>query len=412
MLKFTNLLVWGILFVGVCLIIPTSCQESKTVESHQKDGVEIPTLMDRNEKIQLGKEWEHVQNEYVKQREAIKKNPKDYEALLTLAQLYVREARVTGEHGHYYPAALAMTDQIIDSKPENQDIIFMAMTTKAGVELSLHEFDRALRTGREAIKLNPRNAQIYGVLVDSYVELGDYETAISMADKMMSIKPDLRSYSRVSYLREIHGDVEGAIEAMTMAAESGYPGLEETAWTMLTLGDLYNTYGEPDKAEKVYEAVLIDRPEYPFAIAALADLYYDQGDLKKAEETLNKAINIIPEVGYYVSLAKIYKDQERTEEYDEIMDEIFEMLEDDVQSGHNMNLEYAHIYYDVIEDYDKALKYAKIEYGKRPKNIDVNRILAEIYLAKDEMDKVDTHIVAASTTNSKHPELVQIKSKL
>ena len=51
-----------------------------------------------------------------------------------------------------------------------------------------------------------------------------------MADKMVSIRPDLRSYSRISYLREIHGDMPGAIEAMKMAIQAGYPGYEDRAW--------------------------------------------------------------------------------------------------------------------------------------------------------------------------------------
>ena len=399
------------LAVFLTMLFTTSCQSD--AKTNKKDNTSIiPQLLDRNAKIQMGKEWDYVQNFYVEQRQSIQNNSADLEAYLNLAQLFVKEARVTGEHGHYYPGALQMVDEILKQNPENTDLRFRALTTKAGVQLSLHEFDQALATGREAIKLNPTNAQIHGVLVDAHVELGQYDQAVAIADKMMSIKPDLRSYSRVSYLREIHGDVEGAIEAMHMAVKAGFPGYEETAWSMLTLGDLYKTYGDYDKAKSVYSAILIDRPDYPFAIAALADIYYLEGDLKNAERKLNEAIQIIPEVGYYVQIAQIYKDQNRTAELNDLMGEVFEMLADDETSGHNMNLEYAHIYLDILDDKDKALEYAKIEYTKRPENIDVNRILAKIYLAKDEMEKVDQYVVAASVTNSKHPELQKIKTKL
>jgi hypothetical protein len=54
-------------------------------------------------------------------------------------------------------------------------------------------------------------------LVDGNVEMGNYATAIEEADKMISIRPDIRSYSRASYLREIHGDYPGAIDAMKLA---------------------------------------------------------------------------------------------------------------------------------------------------------------------------------------------------
>jgi tetratricopeptide (TPR) repeat protein len=401
-------LIIALVFAG---IINISCQQEIQTES-KASSIVIPKLQDRNAKIQMGREWDFVQNYYSEQRQAIEKSSTDFEARLNLAQLFVKEARVTGEHGHYYPAALSLVNEILAKNPEDVDIKFRALTTKAGVQLSLHEFEKALATGREAIQLNPLNAQIHGVLVDAHVELGQYDQAVLAADKMISIKPDLRSYSRLSYLREIHGDVDGAIEAMEMAVKAGFPGYEETAWSMLTLGNLYKTYGDYNNAKNVYSAILVDRPDYPFAVAALADLYYLEGDMEKAEAKLNEAIQIIPEVGYYVQLAQIFKDQNRTTELNNIMDEIFLMLADDEKAGHNMNLEYAHIYLDMMDDKNKALEYVKKEYEKRPDNIDVNRMLAKIYLAQAEMDKADQYVVAASSTNSQHPELQQIKSKL
>ena len=399
-------------FILGILFLSTSCKDDQSAKQTNASAFEIPALLDRNEKIQMGKEWDYVQNFYSENRDAFGKNPEKHEALLNLIDLYRKEARITGEHGHYYPAALALANKILSENPSDKDIAFRTLLSKAGVELSLHEFHTALETGKKALALNPSNAQVYGVLVDAHVELGEYDEAVAFADRMISIKPDLRSYARVSYLREIHGDVDGAINAMEMAVKAGFPGYEETAWSMLTLGELYKTYGDNNKAEKIFQNILQDRPDYPFAIAALADIYYSAGDLKKAEKTLKEAINIIPEVGYYVQLAQIYKDQNRQIELDNIMDEIFAMLADDVEAGHNMNLEYAHIYLDVLENPNQALVYAKKEYAKRPNNIDVNRALAKIYLATDEFNKVDQHVVAASTTNSKHPELTQIKSKL
>jgi hypothetical protein len=39
--------------------------------------------------------------------------------------------------------------------------------------------------------------------VDGNVEMGNYDSAVAFADKMVALRPDLTSYSRVSYLREI-----------------------------------------------------------------------------------------------------------------------------------------------------------------------------------------------------------------
>jgi len=114
-----------------------------------------------------------VQNFYKTQQASLSKNPNDHEARLNLIELFVKEARVTGEHGHYYPAALEQTNQIMGADSLKKDVVFRTLMAKAGVQLSLHEFSDALETGLTALKINDNNAQVYGVLVDAYLELGD-----------------------------------------------------------------------------------------------------------------------------------------------------------------------------------------------------------------------------------------------
>lgn len=402
-MKFTTkTLCFLLFFMGM---IMSSCNsESKKETANSKV---VAELLQRGEKIQMGKEWDAVQNEYSDYKKAINES-NDNETKILMAKLFIKEARVTGEHGHYYPGALAILDDALTDASITDDLKFLALTTKAGVQLSLHEFQQALETGNQALVMNPANAQIFGVLVDANVELGNYEKAVVLMDRMVAIKPDIRSYSRVSYLREIHGDVDGSIEAMTMAVKAGYPGYEETAWAMLTLGDMYKQYGELDKAEKVYAAILETRPNYPFAVGGLAEIQVLQGNDKSAEVTLKQAMDIIPEVGFYVSMAELYKRQNRQEELSSIMEEIMIMLKEDTDSGHNMNLEYAHIYLDIMEDTDKALEYAMDEYKKRPANIDVNRILAQVYSIRNNKEQLAYHLNRAKRTGSKHPELKEL----
>jgi tetratricopeptide (TPR) repeat protein len=369
-------------------------------------------LLNRNEKIMNGKEWDFVQNYYQEMSLKIKKNPNDNESKLKLAQLFIQEARVTGEHGHYYNAALDLTNQVIKNEVKNKDLVFNAMVTKAGVQLSHHAFAAALETGHAALKINAFNAQLFGVLVDANVELGNYKEAVALADKMMAIRPDLRSYSRVSYLREIYGDVNGAKEAMMMAINAGYPGYEETAWAMHTYGDMLIRYNELDKAQQVYEAILAERENYPFAMAAMAQIAIKKGDADKGEKLLKQAIAIIPEVSYYVTLAELYKNKGRATELEQMKKEILVMLKDDEKSGHNMDLEYAYVYQHLFQDTNMATKYAQKELVKRPANIDVNRSLALIALQAKDMESAKKYYSLATATNSKHPDLELIKSKI
>ena len=407
------------LFLFILLLVLTACGEQEQAAEQSSSGVNdvaIPELLKRPEALQNTTEWDQTQSGYMQMSSKLRtEDANAIEPRITIAKIFVNEARVTGEHGHYYPAALKLLQEAIDlnhNGPRDANLEFDALSTMAGVQLSQHDFNTALETAKRAISINPYNAQVYGALVDAYVELGQYDKAIEAADKMNEIRPDLRSYSRVSYLREIHGDVEGAIEAMQRAVNAGAPGYESTAWARLTLGELYQRYGQPDKAAQQYATILRERPNYPFAIAAQADLAREEGDVAEAERLLKEAKDIIPEVGYYVSLAELYKEQGRSEEAAALEAEIMVMLQEDVDSGHNMDMEYAALYRDQYEDYDKALEYMEREYRDRPENIDVNRMLASIYVKRGELDKAREHLAKAAATESKHPELEELRAAL
>lgn len=400
MKKFTFLLPVLLLFFG-------SCTEKKQTSSTTAQIV--PALLDRNEMIQNGKEWEHIQNRYAAAFIATTKNKQNPDPFIKLAEVFIHEARVTGEHGHYYPGALQVLDQALAAPKINNDQKFQALAYKASVMLSQHEFSEALKIGRQALGLSQHSAQVYGILLDAYVELGDYKSAVAMSDQMINIRPDLRSYSRVSYLRQIHGDLDGAIQAMQMAVASGYPGEEQTAWARLTLGGLYEENNNLNAAKKQYETILVERENYPFAIAALANISFQQGDDEKTESLLKEAMNIIPEVGFYTQMAALYKKQNRSQELEAINKEIMLMLQDDVDSGHNMNMEYAAIYIDLFDDYETALKFAEKEYNKRPENIDVNKLLAQIYFEKDQADQAKRHVQKATRTGAYRSELLSLK---
>ncbi|MCI4666660.1 MAG: tetratricopeptide repeat protein [Bacteroidia bacterium] len=373
---------------------------SKTTMANQV----IPELLPRNPKIGSPAEQEKVYMTYHKLKSEISRNPSNYRKRIQLAQLFMLEARATGEHGHYYPASLTILNGILMENPP-KDVVFGVKSLKASVMLSLHEFKEARELAKEAIEINGYNALIYGSLVDAEVELGNYETAVAMADKMMSIRPDIRSYSRVSYLREIHGDMEGAIDAMKLAVKAGYPGYEETAWAGLILGQLLEAQGQLDRAEEVFKGILAERENYPFAIEALARIARKKGDMKKAERLLKDACAIIPEVSFYENLAKLYLETGRIEEAKKLNEEILEMLADDEAKGHKMGMEYSRVYLELFNDHKKALEYAWTEYEYRPQNKDANQLLAAIYLKMEDYKQAEKHLKVALATGSTNAEL-------
>ena len=140
----------------------------------------------------------------------VRTNPDDLKSKVKLGMAYIQEARISGNHAYYDNASLELFESALKKEPENYE----ALIGKATVLLSQHHFTETMPIAELARKINPYSATVYGLLTDVYVETGKYDLAIQMADKMAATRPDMRSYSRISYLREIFGDYPGAIAAL------------------------------------------------------------------------------------------------------------------------------------------------------------------------------------------------------
>ncbi len=365
----------------------------------------IPALLERDKNLSYD-EFLKIQEKFNKLTKEYKEDDTKADNLVKLAEIYIFEARVTGEHPYYYNAALKTIDELLaKDKKLTLDQKFIGLFYKSTVQLSQHKFKDALQTGKQALELSSQNAGIYGVLVDANVEIGNYEEAVASCDKMMSIRPDLRSYSRTSYLREIYGDIKGSKESMEMAIEAGAPFSEYKCWTIVTMGRMLENHNQIDSAYAYYNFALNERPNYPFAVAGLARLAGKEGDYKKSDSLFTVALDAIPEIGFTIDQALTYKQRGNTQKVNELIKEIEKMFKEDMESGHNVRLEYAMFINEFKKDYDQALKLGLEEYQTRKNNIDVNRLLAMTYYLKNDISSAKKHLAIAMRTNIKDAEL-------
>ncbi len=138
-------------------------------------------------------------------QEQLISNPDNSKLLIKLGAAYIQKARETYDP-EFYSLAEDVLTRAIKEDPEN----FLAMSELGSVYLSRHHFKEALELAQKAIEINPYSAYTYGVIVDAQVELGMYDEAIQSVQKMVDTRPDLSSYSRVSYIRELKGDIDGS----------------------------------------------------------------------------------------------------------------------------------------------------------------------------------------------------------
>jgi tetratricopeptide (TPR) repeat protein len=385
----------------------SSSKKSETATEHSSKNLEIPALFDRKGELSQASEWEKTKAKVAELNKKLEKNPNDTKARLQIAMIYLSEARITGEHPYYYPAVLRILDGILYLDPNN----FEATTFKASVKMSQHQFAEAKVLAEKAQKINPANAYVYGVLVDANVELGNYEEAVKMSDKMQQLKPSLESYSRASYLREIYGDFKGSIEAMKLAVQAGLPGSEPFCWSKNTLGQLYQTTGKMQEAGQQYDDILVVRPSYAFAERGQAQVLKEAKQYDKALAILEKAVKVMPEFSFHEEMADIYALQGDKEKAAKKYEEVAEMLDQDAKSGHAVDLELCKLYTKTGQ-YDLALKHGLIEYKNRPKNIDVNHALAWVYFNQKDYKKAQEHVMMALKTGSQNPELLQEAAKI
>ncbi len=366
----------------------------------------IPTLQPRSSDLSLGGEWTNTKKAVDGLLAQLRANPDNTKARLQLAEAYIQEGRVTGNHAYYDKAALDLLAEVMRREPEN----FEALCCQATVLLSQHHFAEGLVIAEKAQRINPYNSYIYGLLTDAHLELGNYPKAVEMADKMVSVRPDLRSYARVSYLREIHGDVPGSIEAMKLAVSAGYPGLEQTAWTQTQLGRLYEISGDLPRATAIYQRALDERPGYPFALAGMGRLAVAQKRYPEAIKYLTAARHAQPDFTFADELSDAYRLAGQPKEARRCADEVVESLagktgdESESNHGHYADRELSYAYLKVGEP-EKALKHALIEYERRPANIDVQEVTAWAYAQNGQAKKAQTIIQQALRTNSQSPTL-------
>ncbi|RPI90317.1 MAG: hypothetical protein EHM40_18685 [Chloroflexi bacterium] len=124
---------------------------------------------------------------------------------------------------------------------------------------------------------------------------------------MVDLRPDISSYSRISYIRELHGDMDGALELMQRAADSGTPNAENTAWVRTQLAALYFNTGDLAQAELEYQRTLLDRPNYVYALAGLGRVRAAQGDMDEAIKLLNQAATVMPIPEFVITLGDLYQ---------------------------------------------------------------------------------------------------------
>lgn len=294
----------------------------------------------------------------------------DVETWRDLGVAYIRQAAITGDPAYYALAERALDDaDAID--PDAPGTVL----ARGELALGLHDFRRALELGRRAMGMLPKNAIALGIVVDAEVELGRYEDAAATAQEMLDVDPGLPALARASYLRQLHGDLDGALAAMQQAeiAASGQP--LESAIVAALVGDLTMLTGDVDAAEGAYRRALRSTPGLPAAEIGLARVQAARGELDAAIASLDQLVADTPAPAALLLLGELRERAGRTEAAGDTWELLGAIVELQRSADQIVDLELALFEAD-HGDPDRAIELARRADAVRPDNVFVADAMA------------------------------------
>jgi tetratricopeptide (TPR) repeat protein len=219
-------------------------------------------------------------------------------AFARLGEAYLQKARESADPSFYTRAQKAF-----DAARRRQAHVdaLVGAATLANVR---HDFRHALRLGQQARRVAPEVVRADAVVADALIELGRYDQAARTLQRVVDRKPTLAGYARVSYYRELSGDLDGAVEAMRLAVSAGAGAPENLAYVQALLGDLELQRGRPDAAEATYLAALANVRSYAPGEAGLARVELARGRLRPAIRRLERVTRRLPLTTHLILLAE------------------------------------------------------------------------------------------------------------
>jgi tetratricopeptide (TPR) repeat protein len=216
-------------------------------------------------------------------------------------------------------------------------------------------------------KRMPDDVPVYGFLVDANVELGNYSEAEKACNWMLKVRPgNVPALTRAAYLRELFGDIEGALDLMARAFQTtGITESEDRAWMLTQMAHLKLLGGQTAPAEKLLEQALALFPNYHYAQAGLAKVRSAQKRYTEAVELLRARYQAAPHPENLYDLAEALAAAGRKQEAHEAFAEFETRSLAESGKADNSNRELIFYYADHAHEPQKALEIAEQEYARR-----------------------------------------------
>ena len=319
-----------------------------------------------------------------------------------LALALARRARETSDPAYYEQAEEAIKSSL-RLAPGN----FEARKMQAWVLLGRHEFAAALELARALNKQAPDDLLVYGFLTDAHAELGNYKEAEEACQWMLDLRPgNTPAFTRAAYLRELFGDVDGAIELMTAAYERTPPTeVEDRAWMLTQLAHLQMLAGRLEYAEQLLIDALALFPKYHYALGNLAKVRSGQGKHAEAADLLKQRYEAAPHPENLHALAEALERAGRAKEAEAAYVEFEAQALRESAGWDNANRELVFYYANHARKPAEALRIAQLEIARRQDVYTLDAYAWALHVSNRSAE-ARAHIDRALAVGIKDPEVL------
>jgi tetratricopeptide (TPR) repeat protein len=284
--------------------------------------------------------------------------PNDERSWAGLGVAYVEQARVTLNPTYYPKAATALAKALALSPGDDA-----AHAGLAALDSARHDFTGALREANTALASNPYSAEGLAIRIDALTELGMYPQALAAANTADQLTPGVPVFTRLSYQRELRGDVPGAVELMQRALAAS-TAATDVAFVRTHLGDLARETGQLTVASADYAAALKADPTTVAATAGQARVASLRGDNAAAITLWTDVVRRAPLPEYLVDFGDLLESLGQTKAANEQFAVVLGSAALSRANGVQTDLEIANFESD-HGDATAALTAAKAEWGRR-----------------------------------------------
>ena len=296
-------------------------------------------------------------------RAGVAANPQSADAHIALALALTRRARETSDHA-WHEQASAAVGKALQLAPDN----FAARKIETWILLGRHKFARALELARDLNKRQPDDVLVYALLTDACIEMGEYEEAEKTAQWALDLRPgDIAALTRAAYLRELFGDLQGAIDLMQSAYTKTLPSeVEDRAWILCQFAHLELLRGAPDVAERALTEALQLFPGYHYALRNLVKVHTARGRHDEAVAVARDFYKAAPHPENLFVLGEALVRAGQQEEADKVFADFEKQGIAVAMAADNANRELALYYADHAGKPSEAVRFARLELARRP----------------------------------------------